>query len=104
MNLAVREAGGSHQSGPAKIFICGSLSAKSELGDYRSIRKEYNLPSVEEDEVDQVLKNLRANYSTAEPVIEQSRKVTWFLSKSAANLLILPKVKKRSRLKKTQCK
>ncbi len=53
---------------PPKFSFVVPLAPKVELGDYRSIRKEYNLPSVEEDEVDQVLKNLRANYSTAEPV------------------------------------
>ena len=38
------------------------------LGDYTSIRKDYNSPTVDDSQVDQVIKNLRANYSTAEPV------------------------------------
>ena len=60
---------------PPKLAFVVPLMPKVELGDYKSIRKEYNLPSVSEDEVDQVIKNLRANYSTAEPIdrpIEES--------------------------------
>ena len=53
---------------PPKLSFVVPLAPKVELGDYRSIRKEYNPPSVAEDEVDRVIKNLRANYSTAEPV------------------------------------
>ena len=53
---------------PPKLSFVVPLMPKIELGDYQSIRKEYNPPVVSEDEVDQVLKNLRANYSTAEPV------------------------------------
>lgn len=38
------------------------------LGDYRSIRMDYTPHVTTDDEVDQVVRNLRANYSTAEPV------------------------------------
>lgn len=60
---------------PPKLSFVIPLMPKVELGDYQSIRKDYEPPTVSEDEVDQVLKNLRANYSTAEPVaraIEES--------------------------------
>jgi trigger factor len=53
---------------PPKFSFIVPLMPKVELGEYQSIRKEFNPPSVSGDEVDQVIKNLRANYSTAEPV------------------------------------
>jgi trigger factor len=52
---------------PTFSFIV-PLVPKVELGDYKSVRKDYNLPVVGDSEIDQVLKNLRGNYSTAEEV------------------------------------
>jgi trigger factor len=60
---------------PPKLSFLVPLMPKVELGEYQTIRKEYSPLAVSEDEVDQVIKNLRANYSTAEPVdrpIEES--------------------------------
>ena len=53
---------------PPKFAFVVPLMPEVELGDYKSIRKEYAIPVVTEDQIDQVVKNLRANYSTAEPV------------------------------------
>jgi trigger factor len=50
---------------PTFAFVV-PLTPKVELGDYKSVRKDYNLPVVNDSDVDQVLKNLRGNYSTAE--------------------------------------
>ncbi len=64
---------------PPKLAFVVPLMPKIELGDYQTIRKEYAPPSVSDEEVDRVIKNLRANYSTAEPLerpIEESDLVT----------------------------
>ena len=53
---------------PTVLSFVVPLTPQVELGDYQTIHKEYDPPSVPEEEVDQVIKNLRANYSTAEPV------------------------------------
>jgi len=53
---------------PPKFAFVVPLMPTTNLGDYYSIRSEYNPPVVTEDQVDQILKNLRSNYSTAEPV------------------------------------
>jgi trigger factor len=54
------------QNPPIFAFVV-PLMPKATLGDYQSIRKEYTPPEVGDAQVDQVIKNLRANYSTAEP-------------------------------------
>ncbi len=53
---------------PPKFAFVVPLMPKIELGDFHAIRKDYIQPEVTEDQVDQVIKNLRGNYSTAEPV------------------------------------
>jgi trigger factor len=53
---------------PPKFAFVIPLMPSVELGDYKSIRKDYAKPEVTEEQIDQVIKNLRANYSTAEPV------------------------------------
>lgn len=52
---------------PTFAFIV-PLTPKVELGDYKAIRRDYTAPVVDDSEVEQVLKNLRGNYSTAEAV------------------------------------
>ena len=44
------------------------LMPKVSLGDFHTIQKAYELPEVTESQINDVIKNLRANYSTAVPV------------------------------------
>jgi trigger factor len=53
---------------PPKFVFVVPLMPEVTLGDYRSIRKPYQLPEITEDRIEQVVKNLRAGYATAEPV------------------------------------
>ncbi len=53
---------------PAKFSFTVALQPEVKLGDIHAIRKSYAVPLVTEDRVDQVVKNMRASYSTAEPV------------------------------------
>lgn len=53
---------------PPKFSFIVALQPEVKLGDFHSIRKPYELPVITEDRVDQVIKNMRAGYSTAEPV------------------------------------
>ena len=53
---------------PPKFAFTVPLMPKVTLGDYKSIKKAFEMPSVNEDQVDQVIKNLRSNFSSAEPV------------------------------------
>ncbi len=53
---------------PPKFSFTVALQPEVKLGDYRSIRKPYELPLIPEDRVDGVIRNMRASYSTAEPV------------------------------------
>jgi trigger factor len=53
---------------PPKFAFTVPLAPKTALGDYHSIRRPYEVPAITEDRVDQVVKNMRASYSTAEPV------------------------------------
>ncbi len=55
-------------SNPPKFAFSVPLAPETKLGDYQSIRKPYELPTITEDRVDQVIRNMRASYSTAEPV------------------------------------
>ncbi len=53
---------------PPKVAFTVALQPEVKLGDYRAIRKPYELPLITEDRVDGVIRNMRASYSTAEPV------------------------------------
>ncbi len=55
------------QDPPIFAFVV-PLMPKVTLGEFHTIRKPYELPEVTESQVDDVIKNLRANYSTADPV------------------------------------
>jgi len=44
------------------------LAPEVKLGNYRSIRKDYQTPVVEQKEVDDFIDRLRMNYATSEPV------------------------------------
>jgi trigger factor len=50
------------------------LAPVVELPDYQSIRKNYELPSIGDEDVEKVLKNLQRNYATAEPVERPAEK------------------------------
>ncbi len=55
-------------SNPPKFAFVIPLMPKVTLGDYSTLRSEYTPPVIGDEQVDQSIKNLRANYSTAEPV------------------------------------
>ena len=44
------------------------LMPEIKLGDYKSIRVDYNLEPIQDKDVDEVLKNIRSGYATAVPV------------------------------------
>ncbi len=53
---------------PPKFSFIVPLQPEVTLPDYHSIRKEYHPESVSEEEVEEILSDLRRNYATAEPV------------------------------------
>lgn len=53
---------------PPKFEFLVPLAPKVELSDYRTIRHEYNPPSVTDEEVDAVIMDVRRRTATAEPV------------------------------------
>jgi trigger factor len=53
---------------PPKFAFLVPLMPKVVLGEYTGVRQDYIAPSITSSQVDEVIKNLRANYSTAEPV------------------------------------
>lgn len=53
---------------PPKFSFIVPLAPTVDLGEYRSVRQEYNPPTVTEDEVNQIVQNLRYRYSVQEPV------------------------------------
>lgn len=53
---------------PVKLSFVVPLEPTVELGDYRSVREEYNLEPVSEAEIDDFILRLRRNYAVAEPV------------------------------------
>lgn len=53
---------------PPKFSFTIPLNPEVELGDYRSIHKEFSPGPVTEEEVDAFIKRLQTSYSTAEPV------------------------------------
>lgn len=53
---------------PPKFSFLVPLEPEVSLPDYHAIRKEYKPESVTEEEIEEVLGNLRRNYATAEPV------------------------------------
>lgn len=52
---------------PPKFQFLVPLMPKVELGDYRSIRQEYSAPTVTDEEVEQIVQNVRQRYSVREP-------------------------------------
>jgi trigger factor len=52
---------------PPKFKFLVPLSPVVELGDYKAIRKDYSPEPVSEDEVEQVINNMRKSFATAEP-------------------------------------
>lgn len=53
---------------PPKFSFLVPLEPEVTLPDYRAIRKEYNTETVSDEEIEEVLSNLRRNYAVAEPV------------------------------------
>lgn len=53
---------------PVKFAFLVPLAPSVTLGDYRSVREDYNPPEVTEEKVDEFIEQLRRSYSTAEPV------------------------------------
>jgi trigger factor len=50
------------------------LAPEVKLGDYKSIRKDYQKPSIDQKEVDDFVDRLRMNYATSEPVEREARR------------------------------
>lgn len=59
---------------PPKYAFVVPLAPKVTLGEYKTVRKEYKLPEVDEERVETVVRNLRASYSTATPVQRPAEK------------------------------
>lgn len=58
---------------PPKFVFMVPLEPEVKLGDYFSIRKEYVIQEVTDEEVEKVLHQLQLNYSTAVPVERESQ-------------------------------
>lgn len=58
---------------PTFSFIV-PLQPEVELPDYRAVRKEYSLPEVSEDEVEEIIHNFQRNNGVAEPVERPAEK------------------------------
>jgi trigger factor len=52
---------------PLKLAFVVPLEPEVVLGDYHSIRQEYNLEPVTEEEINRVIHNLQTSYAVAEP-------------------------------------
>lgn len=52
---------------PPKLAFVVPLEPEVELGDYQSIRQEYHLEPVTDEDVERVIHNIQTNYATAEP-------------------------------------
>ncbi len=59
---------------PPKLAFLVPLEPEVVLGDYKSIRQEYQPQEVGDSEVEDFLKRLQTNYSTAEPVERPAEK------------------------------
>lgn len=53
---------------PPKFVFIVPKEPEVELGDYRSVRVDYNLEPVTDEDVEKVVKNLQTSYSTTESV------------------------------------
>lgn len=52
---------------PPKLTFVVPLEPEVELGDFQSIRQEYHLEPVTDEDVERVIRNIQNNYATAEP-------------------------------------
>jgi trigger factor len=59
---------------PPKFRFIVPLTPEVELPDYQSMRKDYDLPVVSDEDVQKVISNLQRNYATAEPVERPAEK------------------------------
>ena len=58
---------------PLKLAFVVPLEPEVVLGDYHSIRQEYNLEPVTEEEINRVIHNLQNSYAVAEPAERPSQ-------------------------------
>ncbi|MGV8027267.1 MAG: trigger factor [Anaerolineaceae bacterium] len=58
---------------PELVFIV-PLEPVIELGKYQEIQKKFELPQIDEKDIDEVIHNLQLNYSTAEKVEREAKK------------------------------
>ncbi len=59
---------------PPKFSFIIPLEPEIDLGDFRSVRKEYSLPKVDDKKVEEYLHRMQTNYATAEPVERPAQK------------------------------
>ena len=59
---------------PPELVFVVPLEPSIELGKYQEIQKKYELPQVEDKEIDEVIHNLQLNYATAEKVEREAQK------------------------------
>jgi trigger factor len=53
---------------PPKFAFVIPLAPEVQLGDFHTIRQDYNPPTVSEKEIEEAVKRVRMSYATAEPV------------------------------------
>lgn len=59
---------------PPKLIFVIPLEPEVKLGNYREIRKKFELPEISDKEVGEVLHNLQLNYATAQTVEREAKK------------------------------
>jgi len=59
---------------PPKLIFIVPLEPEVKLGNYKEIRKKFELPEITDQEVDEVLHNLQLNYATAQTVEREGKK------------------------------
>ena len=59
---------------PPDLTFIVPLEPTIELGKYKEIKKKYELPEIEDKEIDEVIHNLQMNYATASEVEREAKK------------------------------
>ena len=59
---------------PPKFAFIIPLAPEVELNDYKTIKQDYSLEPVTDEEMDQFLRRMQSNYATAEPVERAAEK------------------------------
>jgi len=73
---------------PLKLSFIVPLAPEVTLGDYQSVRKSYEAPTVSDDQISEYLRRMQTSYATAEPVERAAEKgdlVYYLLSGRLAN-------------------